>query len=89
MKLRNLISTILLLLAAVGVCSADVYAEVNRRKFGGKELMSDHGYNSYDFAARYLNASYPIFSTRDLLQEIYCPPSPYLFSLGILSMNPH
>ena len=55
MKLRNLISTILLLLAAVGICSADAYAEVNRRKFGGKELMSDHGYNSYDFAARHQN----------------------------------
>ena len=55
MKLRNLISTILLLLATVGVYSADAYAEVNRRKFGGKELMSDHGYNSYDFAARHQN----------------------------------
>lgn len=37
---------------------------------------------SYDFAARYLNASYPIFSTCDLLQEIYCPSSPYLFCGG-------
>ena len=87
MRLRCLF--IFLLLAAVGICSADANAEVNRRKFGGKEFMSDHGYNSYDFAARYLNASYPMFSTRDLLQEIYCPSSPYLFSLGILSMNPH
>ena len=35
-----------------GLQHASARAEgVNRRKFGGKELMSDHGLNSYDFAA--------------------------------------
>ena len=79
MKLRNLISTILLLLAAVGVGSAEAYSEVNRRKFGGKELMSDHGYNSYDFAARYLTTGFPVFTTSDLLQERHYPISAYAY----------
>ena len=79
MKLRNLISTILLLLATVGVCSADVYAEVNRRKFGGKELMSDHGYNSYDFAARHQNPAFPHFTTPDPLADFRQNTSIYVF----------
>ena len=82
MKLRNLISTILLLLAAVGICSADANAEVNRRKFGGKELMSDHGYNSYDFAARHQNPAFPHFTTPDPLAEKFKHLSPHLFCAG-------
>ena len=82
MKLRNLISTILLLLAAVGVCSADAYAEVNRRKFGGKELMSDHGYNSYDFAARHQNPAFPHFTTPDQMAETKPWNSGYLYCGG-------
>ena len=57
-------------------------AEVNRRKFGGKELMSDHGYNSYDFAARYLTTGFPVFSTPDPLAEKYKHLSPHLFCAG-------
>ena len=82
MKLRNLISTILLLLAAVGVCSADAYAEVNRRKFGGKELMSDHGLNLYDFVARLHNPAFPHFTTPDPLLEKYYSISPFAYCAG-------
>ena len=82
MKLRNLISPILLMLAAVGICSADAYAEVNRRKFGGKELMSDHGYNSYDFAARHQNPAFPHFTTPDQMAETKSWNSGYLYCGG-------
>ena len=54
-------------------------AGVNRHKFGGKELMSDHGYNSYDFAARYLTTGFPVFTTSDLLQERHYPISAYAY----------
>ncbi len=54
-------------------------AEVNRRKFGGKELMSDHGYNSYDFAARHQNPAFPHFTTPDPLAEKFKHLSPHLF----------
>ena len=57
-------------------------AEVNRRKFGGKELMSDHGYNSYDFAARYLTTGFPVFTTPDPLAEKFKHLSPHLFCAG-------
>ena len=54
-------------------------AEVNRRKFGGKELMSDHGYNSYDFAARHQNPAFPHFTTPDPLADIRRNISIYVF----------
>ena len=57
-------------------------AEVNRRKFGGKELMSDHGYNSYDFAARHQNPAYPHFTTPDPLAEKFKHLSLHLFCAG-------
>ena len=57
-------------------------AEVNRRKFGGKELMSDHGYNSYDFAARHQNPAFPHFTTPDPLAEKFKHLSPHLFCAG-------
>ena len=57
-------------------------AEVNRRKFGGKELMSDHGYNSYDFAARHQNPAFPHFTTPDPLLEKYYPISPFAYCAG-------
>ena len=83
MKLQNLISTILLILVAVGVGSAVAEgAEVNRRKFGGKELMSDHGLNLYDFAARHQNPAYPHFTTPDPLAEKFKHLSPHLFCAG-------
>ena len=72
----------MLMLAAVGICSADAYAEVNRRKFGGKELMSDHGYNSYDFTARHQNPAFPHFTTPDPLAEKFKHLSPHLFCAG-------
>ena len=66
-----------------GLQHASARAEgVNRRKFGGKELMSDHGYNSYDFAARYLSTGFPVFSTPDPLAEKYKHLSPHLFCAG-------
>ena len=83
MKLQNLISTILLILVAVGVGSSEAAgAEVSRRKFGGKELMSDHGYNSYDFAARHQNPAFPHFTTPDPLAEKFKHLSPHLFCAG-------
>ena len=57
-------------------------AEVNRRKFGGKELMSDHGYNSYDFTARHQNPAFPHFTTPDPLAEKFKHLSPHLFCAG-------
>ena len=57
-------------------------AEVNRRKFGGKELMSDHGYNSYDFAARHQNPAFPHFTTPDQMAESYTPFSLYAYCCG-------
>ena len=57
-------------------------AEVNRRKFGGKELMSDHGYNSYDFVARHQNPAFPHFTTPDPLAEKFKHLSPHLFCAG-------
>ena len=57
-------------------------AEVNRRKFGGKELMSDHGYNSYDFTARHQNPAFPHFTTPDPLLEKYYPISPFAYCAG-------
>ena len=57
-------------------------AEVNRRKFGGKELMSDHGYNSYEFAARHQNPAFPHFTTPDPLAEKFKHLSPHLFCAG-------
>ena len=66
-----------------GLQHASARAEgVNRRKFGGKELMSDHGLNSYDFAARYLSTGFPVFSTPDPLAEKYKHLSPHLFCAG-------
>ena len=71
MKLQNLISTILLILVTVGVGSAVAEgAELNRRKFGGKELMSHHGLNLYDF------------TTPDPLLEKYYPISPFAYCAG-------
>ena len=57
-------------------------AEVNRRKFGGKELMSDHGYNSYDFAARHQNPAFPHFTTPDQMAETKPWNSGYLYCGG-------
>ena len=57
-------------------------AEVNRRKFGGKELMSDHGYNSYDFAARHLTTGFPVFTTPDQMAETKSWNSGYLYCGG-------
>ena len=57
-------------------------AEVNRRKFGGKELMSDHGYNRYDFAARHQNPAFPHFTTPDPLAAKFTHLSPHLFCAG-------
>ena len=66
-----------------GLQHASARAEgVNRRKFGGKELMSDHGYNSYDFAARHQNPAFPHFTTPDPLAEKFKHLSPHLFCAG-------
>ena len=54
----------------------------NRRKFGAKELMSDHGLNSYDFSARYLTTGFPVFTTPDPLAEKYKHLSPHLIYTG-------
>ena len=83
MKLQNLISTILLILVTVGVGSAVTEgAELNRRKFGGKELMSHHGLNLYDFAARLHNPAFPHFTTPEPLLEKYYPISPFAYCAG-------
>ena len=57
-------------------------AEVNRRKFGGKELMSHHGLNLYDFVARLHNPAFPHFTTPDPLAEKFKHLSPHLFCAG-------
>ena len=55
---------------------------VNRRKYGAKELTTDHGLNLYDFAARFHNPAFPAFTTPDPLAEKYHPVSPYLYCGG-------
>ena len=51
MKLRNLISTILLLLAAVGVCSADADAAPN-------EVEANKGFYEFDAFYKFINQTY-------------------------------
>ena len=51
----------------------------NRRKYGAKELTTDHGLNLCDFAARWHNPAFPAFTTVDPLAEKYYPISPYSY----------
>ena len=51
MKLRNLISTILLLLAAVGVCSADADAAPS-------EVEANKGFYEFDAFYKFINQTY-------------------------------
>ncbi|MEF2643890.1 MAG: RHS repeat-associated core domain-containing protein [Paramuribaculum sp.] len=52
---------------------------VNRRKYGAKELTTDHGLNLYDFAARWHNPAFPHFTTPDPLAEKYYSTSPFAY----------
>ena len=56
--------------------------DINRRKYGAKELTTDLGLNLYDFAARWHNPAFPAFTTPDPLAEKYKDLSPYLFCGG-------
>jgi RHS repeat-associated protein len=49
-------------------------------KFGGKEFIETHGYDSYDFHARMRMGAIPAFETPDPLAEIRPWESPYCYA---------
>ncbi len=54
----------------------------NRRLYSAKELTTEAALNTYDFAARSLPATFPIFSQPDPLAERYTHLSPHSFCAG-------
>ena len=54
-------------------------ADVQSKKFGGKEFIEMHGYDMYDFAARVYDPLTERFTTMDPLAEKYYSISPYAY----------
>lgn len=57
-------------------------AELNRRKFGAKELMTEFGIDMYNFEARYLGLPIPAFQSPDPLAYKTPHVSPYSYCNG-------
>ena len=54
----------------------------NRRLYSAKELTTEAGLNTYDFAARFQSPAFPRFTTPDPLAEDYLPIGPHVYCGG-------